>query len=98
MCALRTVSPLLPMLRDANMGTRVEPPRGVNPRGGWYGRRRAVGKDTNSGVRLLCRGREQVAPDLDPMPGVTFAQVRDVARWVHYELQQAKSKHWHRPP
>jgi bifunctional non-homologous end joining protein LigD len=27
-----------------------------------------------------------VAIDLDPMPGVTFAQVLDVARWVHEEL------------
>ncbi len=27
-----------------------------------------------------------VAFDLDPMPGVSFAQVRDVARWVHDEL------------
>ena len=29
---------------------------------------------------------DHVAIDLDPMPGVTFAQVLDVARWVHDEL------------
>jgi bifunctional non-homologous end joining protein LigD len=28
-----------------------------------------------------------VAVDLDPMPGVTFQQVLDVARWVHDELE-----------
>jgi bifunctional non-homologous end joining protein LigD len=28
-----------------------------------------------------------VALDLDPMPGVTFEQVLDVARWVHEELE-----------
>src|SRR5207249_9060966 len=27
-----------------------------------------------------------VALDLDPMPGVSFAQVLDVARWIHEEL------------
>ena len=30
---------------------------------------------------------DHVAIDLDPMPGVTFAQVLDVARWVHDELE-----------
>jgi bifunctional non-homologous end joining protein LigD len=30
---------------------------------------------------------DHVAIDLDPMPGVTFAQVVDVARWVHDELE-----------
>jgi len=30
---------------------------------------------------------DHVAIDLDPMPGVTFAQVLDVARWVHDELR-----------
>jgi bifunctional non-homologous end joining protein LigD len=29
---------------------------------------------------------DHVAIDLDPMPGVTFGQVLDVARWVHDEL------------
>jgi len=29
---------------------------------------------------------DHIAIDLDPMPGVTFAQVLDVARWVHDEL------------
>ena len=30
---------------------------------------------------------DHVAIDLDPMPGVTFDQVLDVARWVHEELR-----------
>lgn len=29
-----------------------------------------------------------VAIDLDPQPGATFAQIRDVARWVHDELER----------
>jgi bifunctional non-homologous end joining protein LigD len=33
------------------------------------------------------RHPDYVALDLDPMPGVTFAQVLDVARWVHDELE-----------
>ncbi len=33
------------------------------------------------------RHPDHVAVDLDPMPGVTFAQVLDVARWVHDELE-----------
>ncbi len=32
------------------------------------------------------RSPDFVALDLDPMPGVTFEQVLDVARWVHEEL------------
>ena len=31
---------------------------------------------------------DHVAFDLDPMPGVGFAQVRDVARWIHEELER----------
>jgi bifunctional non-homologous end joining protein LigD len=31
---------------------------------------------------------DQVAIDLDPQPGATFAQIRDVARWVHDELER----------
>jgi bifunctional non-homologous end joining protein LigD len=30
---------------------------------------------------------DQVALDLDPMPGITFEEVLDVARWAHDELQ-----------
>ena len=30
---------------------------------------------------------DHVAIDLDPMPGITFEQVLDVARWVHDELE-----------
>jgi bifunctional non-homologous end joining protein LigD len=36
---------------------------------------------------------DQVAFDLDPMPGVTFVQVRDMARWVHDELQRLEIPH-----
>ena len=31
---------------------------------------------------------DHVAFDLDPMPAVSFAQVRDVARWIHDELER----------
>jgi bifunctional non-homologous end joining protein LigD len=31
---------------------------------------------------------DQVAIDLDPQPGATFAQILDVARWVHDELDR----------
>ncbi len=31
---------------------------------------------------------DQVAIDLDPQPGATFAQILDVARWVHDELER----------
>lgn len=31
---------------------------------------------------------DQVAIDLDPQPGATFAQILDVARWVHEELDR----------
>ncbi len=31
---------------------------------------------------------DHVAFDLDPMPAVSFAQVRDVARWIHEELER----------
>jgi bifunctional non-homologous end joining protein LigD len=33
---------------------------------------------------------DQVAIDLDPQPGATFAQILDVARWVRDELQRLK--------
>jgi bifunctional non-homologous end joining protein LigD len=36
---------------------------------------------------------DQAAFDFDPMPGVTFEQVRDVARWVHEELQRLEIPH-----
>lgn len=32
---------------------------------------------------------DQVAIDLDPQPGATFAQILDVARWVHEVLERA---------
>jgi len=32
--------------------------------------------------------------DLDPMPGVTFARVVDVARWVHDELERLGVPSW----
>ena len=31
---------------------------------------------------------DHVALDLDPMPGVPFSQVLDVARWIHEELEE----------
>ena len=31
---------------------------------------------------------DQVAIDLDPQPGATFAQILDVARWVHEVLDR----------
>jgi bifunctional non-homologous end joining protein LigD len=31
---------------------------------------------------------DQVAIDLDPQPGASFAQIRDVARWVRDELER----------
>jgi bifunctional non-homologous end joining protein LigD len=34
------------------------------------------------------------AIDLDPMPGATFARVRDVARWVRDELDALKIEGW----
>ena len=33
---------------------------------------------------------DQVAIDLDPQPGATFAQILDVARWVQEELDRVK--------
>ena len=33
---------------------------------------------------------DQVAIDLDPQPGATFAQILDVARWVHEILERVK--------
>ena len=33
---------------------------------------------------------DQVAIDLDPQPGATFAQILDVARWVQDELDRLK--------
>lgn len=36
------------------------------------------------------RMADHVALDLDPMPGVTFKQVLDVARWVHDELRELR--------
>ncbi len=38
--------------------------------------------------RVQSRGDvDYVALDLDPMPGVSFAEVLDVARWIHDELE-----------
>jgi bifunctional non-homologous end joining protein LigD len=36
---------------------------------------------------------DQIAFDLDPMPGVTFGRVRDVARWIHDELEKVHIPH-----
>jgi bifunctional non-homologous end joining protein LigD len=36
---------------------------------------------------------DHLAFDLDPMPGVAFGRVRDVARWVHDELEKLDIPH-----